>query len=123
MVVWAAFLYAGLALVITLFQFALGLGVPWGHLAMGGRWPGRFPPLLRVAAVAQGGLIVAMGWLVAAHAGLIAPLPPRWTLWAVLGLTALTTLLNLATPSLPERRLWGPVTLIMLVCVIRVVMG
>lgn len=35
------------------FQLALALGAPWGEYAMGGRYPGRFPPGLRLAAVSR----------------------------------------------------------------------
>ncbi len=40
---------------------------------------------------------------------------PRWTGWAALGIAALSTVLNLITPSKAERMLWGPVTVAMLV--------
>ena len=48
-----AYLFAFLTLIIFLFQIALAAGMPWGHLAMGGRYPGKFPPNMRVGAVIQ----------------------------------------------------------------------
>jgi len=123
MVTIAGLVFAGAALVVMLFQFALALGVPWGHLAMGGRYPGRMPVAMRVSAWAQGGIMAAMGWTVAAHAGVIAEQPPGWTLWVVAGITLMTFVLNLITPSRAERRLWGPVTFVMLCCVLVVLGG
>ena len=38
---------------------------------------------------------------------------PRWTGWAALGLSVVSALLNLVTPSRPERAIWAPVTLVM----------
>ena len=56
------------------FQLALAAGAPWGAYAMGGRFPGRFPPPLRVAAVVQ-------AVVVADRAGLLTlPLAP-WLIW------------------------------------------
>ena len=38
---------------VVAFQVALALGAPWGAYAMGGAFPGRMPPPLRVAALIQ----------------------------------------------------------------------
>jgi len=46
----AAVVYAFFSAVACLFQLALALGAPWGKLAMGGAFPGRFPPKLRILA-------------------------------------------------------------------------
>lgn len=113
LVTLAAILFAVLALCVALFQFALALGAPWGRLAMGGRWPGKLPVAGRVGAVVQGGLMVAFARIVAGQAGLLAPIGPVWLIWIVVAVTGLATLLNNITPSLPERRLWGPVTVVM----------
>ena len=59
-----------------------------------------------------------MAAVVLSAAGLIDIALPGWTIWPVLGLTLLTTLGNLATPSRPERLLWGPVTVAMSLCLI-----
>jgi hypothetical protein len=123
MLTGAAMLYALLALVVVAFQIALALGAPWGHLAMGGRFPGRFPPPMRLAALVQGALIGLFALIMLGRAGLISPAPPVWLVWAVVAVSALSAVMNLVTPSIPERRLWGPVTLVMLVCAVRVALG
>lgn len=54
----AAIIFALAAAGVILFQLGLALGAPWGACAMAGRYPGRFPPRIRVAALVQG-LILA----------------------------------------------------------------
>jgi hypothetical protein len=123
MIAGAAYLYFVLAIVVALFQLALALGAPWGHLAMGGRYPGRFPAGARVGAVVQGALNLGFAVIVLGRAGLVTPAPPNWLFWVVVAASAIAAVLNLITPSIPERRLWGPVSLVMLICVVRVAIG
>ena len=42
----AAILYAIISFGIVVFQLALAAGAPWGAYAMGGAFPGQFPPAL-----------------------------------------------------------------------------
>ena len=126
MVIVAAYVFAFLACVVVCFQICLAVGAPWGHLAMGGRWPGKFPPLLRVLAVVQMGVILGMAWVMLVRAGI---LHPDWfefsknAIWAVVGVCSLSALGNVATPSKWERILWGPVAVLMLVCSAVVALG
>jgi hypothetical protein len=120
---FAAWLYALLALVVILFQLALALGAPWGHLAMGGRYPGRFPPRMRIAALVQACLLLLFAVAVLGRAGVVSPPPPPVLVRIVVAVSTLSAVLNLITPSIPERRIWGPVALAMLVCAIRVGLG
>lgn len=113
-----AWAYAGLTLVIVLFQVALALGQPWGRLTMGGRFPGVLPSTMRLAAVGQGLLLLALALVVLASAGQIPLFLPGWTVWGVVAITAVTTVLNLITPSAPERRLWGPIAIALLISVL-----
>nr|WP_272490853.1 hypothetical protein [Mesobacterium pallidum] len=104
-------------------QLALAAGAPLGRYTLGGRFPGRLPPAFRALALVQAALLAAMALAVLARAGIGPVVLPGWTFRATLGLTALTTLANLATPSVPERRLWGPVTLAMLGAALVVALG
>ena len=116
MIALAGYLYAALAAAAVLFQVALAFGAPWGAAAMGGRWQGRFPVPVRAFALAQAGVIAGMALVVAARAGITElSAGPRWLYWIVLLLTALRAVANLTTPSAPERKLWAPVTLVMLI--------
>ncbi|MGB5556793.1 MAG: hypothetical protein WBN04_02160 [Paracoccaceae bacterium] len=116
MIALAGYLYAALAAATVLFQIALALGAPWGAAALGGRWQGRFPALIRAFALVQAGVIAGMALVVAARAGITdLAAGPRWFFWVVLLLTALSAVANLTTPSPPERKLWAPVTVAMLI--------
>ncbi|MBV7409442.1 hypothetical protein [Maritimibacter sp. DP1N21-5] len=120
MIYWAGILYGVLALIAAAFQLAVALGMPWGQLTMGGRWPGRLPGVMRALAVVQAGLLVLLARIVAGASGLFVPLGPSWLIWIAVAFTGLSTLANGATPSRPERRLWGPVTTIMFLSAIYV---
>jgi hypothetical protein len=119
----AALAYTALALVAAMFQMALVFGAPWGHMTMAGQYPGRLPPRRRAWALVSALLLGAMALVMLDAAGLLTLGIPAWALWAALGLTALTTVANWITPSRPERLLWGPVTLAMLVAAGVIVLG
>lgn len=115
----AARLFAALSVGIAAFQVALAAGAPWGHLAMGGAFPGRFPPAMRVAAAAQALVLVLLGAVVMARAGLVLPhwhAASRRAMPWVVAFTVVGVVLNAVTPSAPERALWLPVTLVLAVC-------
>jgi hypothetical protein len=114
---WAAVVFAIVTAGVVAFQFALAAGAPWGAYAMGGAFPGRFPPPMRVAAAIQGVVLGLVALVVLATAGvidipLVTSLP--WLIWAVVAVMALGVVLNAISRSAGERRLWVPVTLILL---------
>ena len=113
----AAIAFAIAASGVIGFQMALALGVPWGSYAMGGAFPGKFPPRMRVAALVQAGLLAGTVAIVLSRAGLV--LPPwseatGWLIWGVVALAVIAAILNAITPSAGERRIWVPVALVML---------
>lgn len=131
MAILAAWIYAALALVVGIFQTCLAAGLPWGHLSNGGRWPGRLPRGMRVASAGFAALWCVIAWVVLRHAGAIPQAgiavgdgvkaaqsagAGGLAFWLVAGLTVLTTIANLITPSKPERLLWGPVLVVMCLC-------
>ena len=106
---------------VIAFQVALALGVPWGAYAMGGASPGRFPARLRIAAIVQAGLLALMALIVLSRAGLVLAgwsEVARWMIWPVVALTIVAVVLNAITPSAAERRIWLPVTVVMLASVL-----
>lgn len=122
----AAWSFAGLLAVLALFQLALAAGAPWGSLAMGGRFPGTFPPAMRIAALAQVPIYGLMGLIVFARVGLALPGSfevSRIAIWAVVGVSALAVVLNLVTPSKWERRLWAPVAILMFAASLRIALS
>jgi len=113
MVSLAALVFAGLANFVAAFQLALVAGAPWGHLTMGGRWPGRLPREGRAVAAVSA---VLMALMAAVMLGLDGRgwAPPAWAGWLIVGYLVLGTVLHVMTPSRAERRLWLPVILAML---------
>ena len=122
----AASIYTVVAAGLTLFQLALAAGAPWGEFAMGGAFPGQFPPTMRVAAMIQAALIAGMAMVVLARAGIFFTgwmRRVRWLIWIVVGYGVIGLVLNLITPSAGERALWAPVALLMLVSSVIVARG
>lgn len=113
----AAVAFAVTAAGAAAFQVALAAGAPWGEFAMGGRFPGRFPTPLRVAAVGQAVVLLGLGTVVLARAGLAfgvwGDLAVPLT-WGVVGFSVASLVLNAITPSVRERLVWVPVALVML---------
>ncbi len=113
----AAIAFATGTTVVVAFQIALALGAPWGAYAMGGRYPGRFPLPMRVAAVIQAIVLGAIAVIVLSRAGLfVTDLTEAfaWSIWIAVVVSALSVAVNMASPSAPERRIWVPVGLVML---------
>jgi hypothetical protein len=122
----AGIVYAAATVVVAAFQIALALGAPWGAYAMGGAYPGQFPPALRIAALIQAGILIGFAGIVLARAGLALRTwerVSRWMIWVVVGFAALSLVLNLITPSAGERMLWAPVALVLLACSLLVATG
>ena len=119
-------MHASLTGVVAAFQVALAVGAPWGALAMGGRYPGVMPIEIRVAEVFQALLLGFFAAMVLSRAGVLLP---RWSrvsrrvIWVVVGMSAMSVVLNLATPSALERAIWAPVAIVMLVTALAVALS
>jgi len=113
----AAFVYLAATLVVVGFQVALALGAPWGAYAMGGRIAGRFPPPMRLLALVQAVVLGLLALVVLASAGLVTleliTVWP-WLIWLVVAVAVASVVMNAASRSPGERRLWVPVGLVLL---------
>ncbi|MCB9158193.1 MAG: hypothetical protein H6645_13885 [Caldilineaceae bacterium] len=112
----AAIIYAVASMGVLLFQVALALGAPWGAYAMGGAYPGQFPPAMRVAALVQALLLLLMAGIVLSRGGVALrrwSRISRWLIWVVVAFAAVSFVLNLITPSAGERMLWAPVAFVL----------
>lgn len=107
----AAMLFAALCLLPIGMHIGLIFGAPWGIYTMGGRWPGTLPGPIRLLLALQALLLVAIAVAVLNYAGLCDLVLPPYSFGIAFTLIALSALANNVTPSKPERRLWGPVTL------------
>ena len=115
----AAFIFTGLIAVVILFQIAMAGGAPWGHLAMGGRYPGQFPLPIRVAAIVQAILLGCFAWVILIRAQVIDSAyyeMSKIAVWVVVAFMALSLIMQLVTPSKWERILWAPIVGLLLVC-------
>mgnify|MGYP001627768753 CR=1 FL=1 len=117
MAVLAGLIFALLALALAGFQLGLAMGRPWGHLTLGGRYLGKLPVFLRIAALAYVVLWIGVAGLVLVHVGVIGEgftgIGASARIGPVFLLCVVTMVLNLITPSRQERRLWGPVSIAM----------
>lgn len=92
----------------------------------GGAFPGRMPPPLRVAAVVQALLLSGLALIVLADAGLASPglVDERpWLARVPMAVSAVAVFLNGSTRSRGERRIWLPVSLVLLVSSLAVALG
>lgn len=113
----SAVLFAVASLGVIAFQAALALGAPWGAYAMGGAFPGVYPTRLRIAAVVQGAVIGLLALVVLSAAGVVLPALHTafpWLAWVVVAFSVVGVVLNAISRSAGERRIWVPVTLVML---------
>lgn len=120
-----ALAYAAATAVVVVFVLALALGKPWGAYAMGGRWPGRLPPVVRVLEVVQAAILLLLAVIVLDRSGVIEAdwLPDvAWLPWVPVVVSALSLLANASSRSEPERRTWVPVAIVMLVSSVAVVL-
>lgn len=114
----AAVVAAALCGVNAVFQIALAAGAPWGRAAYGGQNPGVLPARLR-ATSAVSVVVSALAALVLLRRGgfaVWAPVPDGWlpvASWVLVGLFALSVVLNAITRSRLERAIWLPVTLVL----------
>jgi hypothetical protein len=114
----AGIVFALVASGVVAFQLALALGAPWGAYAMGGAFPGRFPPPMRVAAVVQAALIAILAVGVLSAAGIVLPDVAAAFPWldrVAVVVSAAAVVLNAISRSAGERRIWVPVAVVLLV--------
>lgn len=89
----AAVVFTGVTTCAVGFQLALAAGAPWGAYAIRGRFPGRFPPAARVAAVIQASILGLLAAIVLARAGLMferLQTSATWPVWIVVAVSAIS---------------------------------
>jgi len=114
----SAIIFVILSGIIILFQLGLTLGMPWGEASMGGKYPGKYPPKMRVVSFINIFVLSIIGVIVLIKADLI--LPPlksfsNTAIYFVVVFSFVATILNLITPSKIERKIWAPVAIILLI--------
>ena len=110
----SAYSFTTLTGIVILFQACLAAGLPWGKASMGGKFPGKYPPKMRLVAIIN---IIILGFLaliVLSRAGLLLPgiMPfAKIAIWVVVVFYFAGTIMNTITPSKIER-IWAPVALL-----------
>ncbi|HFU75953.1 MAG TPA: hypothetical protein ENK66_06875 [Arcobacter sp.] len=113
----AAIIFSFFTSIVIVFQFLLISGKPYGHLAMGGKFPGVFSIKLRISAFLQACLLLFMSLVILSNAEVISIeiLRSSKLVWFSIGVSFISFVLNIITPSYYERLLWGPVTAILFI--------
>lgn len=109
--------------VVVLFQLGLTLGFPWGAASMGGKFPGIYPPKMRVVALVNICLLLFLSLIVLVRSNILDSNffeMSKIAIWFVVVFYALGTLLNAITPSKIER-IWAPVCAIQLFCAVLII--
>ncbi|MED5016771.1 hypothetical protein P9847_05570 [Paenibacillus chibensis] len=125
-IIVSGIIFSFLTSIVILFQIALALGAPWGHFAMGGKYPGKFPVSMRVLAVFQAFVLVFLGLIVLSRSELALN---QWyefshsAIWFVVAFSVLSSIMNLITRSTGERAIWAPVTIVMVITSLIVALG
>ncbi len=107
----SAILFTLLTTIVILFQLCLAVGLPWGEAAMGGKFPGKFPPKMRVVALINAVVLCFTIIIVLSRAGIFFEEILSFSkiaIWFVVVLYGAGTLMNSITPSKIER-IWIPV--------------
>ena len=113
--------------VLAIFQLAIALGAPFGRASWGGSHTAELPIELRVASGIAVGVYVFAALVILGRGGVaISPLSggvARWGAWIIVGLIAVGSLMNFASPSDWERFMWGPFALVLTVLCFLVARG
>ena len=117
MVMLSALTYTVLMGLIIVFQGCLAIGMPWGTASMGGKFPGKYPPKMRIVAIANMVVLSLLILIVLVRAGMMLPqlrTLSAYGIWFVVIFAAMSSVMNTITPSKIER-IWAPITALQLI--------
>ena len=121
----SAIVFSLLTGIVIIFQGCLAAGMKWGEASMGGKYPGKYPPKMRVVAIINMIILTFVAAIVVSHAELILPQLKSISntgIWFVVAFFCVGTVLNTITPSKIER-IWAPVALVQTIASIIVAIG
>lgn len=111
-------IYITLTIIIATFQLALALGAPLGEYTMGGKFPGKLPIKMRIAALIQIIIILLFVFMVIAKAGIAFEQYQRIGrigIWFIVAFFVFGSIMNLSSPSRKEKLVMGPANIIALI--------
>ena len=121
----AAIIFAILTGIVMIFQGCLALGLPWGKASMGGKYPGKYPPKMKVVAIINMVILGLFAAIVLSKSDLLFPQLKSISnigIWFVVAFMLVGTVLNTITPSKIER-IWAPVALFQLITSLIIAIG
>jgi hypothetical protein len=106
--------YSIIIFAVICFQIALIFGAPWGRITQGGTHDGALPLKGRIIAAIS---IALLFFMILAMLSITGRWPnwPAWTGWVTVAINLIMCVLNWITPSRAERKLWGPITTMIVV--------
>ncbi|MGN6501467.1 MAG: hypothetical protein ACTHKX_01015 [Pseudolysinimonas sp.] len=110
---------------LVVFQLALALGAPWGHLAWGGQQR-VLSPQRRAASAASIAIYVVIALIELDRAGAVSLLPDLVSViaaWVVFAYLCVGVVMNLLSRSVPERAVMTPVAAVLAVLSLLVALG
>ncbi|MCS5491034.1 hypothetical protein [Algoriphagus limi] len=113
----AAIIFTAFTGIVIIFQGCLAAGAPWGAASMGGKYPGKYPPRMRLVAVLNMVILGFMATVVLSEAKVLFPglnSISHIGIWVIVVFFILGTIMNTITPSKIER-IWAPVAFIQLI--------
>ena len=113
----SAIIFMIFTIIVIIFQGCLAAGLPWGKASMGGKYPGKYPPKMRVVAVLNMLILAFIAAVVLSEANLMFPQLNKISgigIWVIVVFFVIGTIMNTITPSKIER-IWAPVALIQLI--------
>ena len=113
--------YIIISVIVTLFQLALAFGAPLGKFANGGKFPGSLPKNIRFIPFIQIAILWFFLYIVLIQTKMISNQPSAIGsigIWFVVAFFFLGSILNLITPSKPERMVWGPINVLTFIAVL-----
>ena len=112
-----AIIYAVSMGIVVIFQACLAIGLPWGAASMGGKYPGKYPPKMRVVAIGNMIVLSFLALIVLVKSDLLLPQLlsfSKYAIWFVAFFALVSVIMNTITKSKIER-IWAPIALIQLV--------
>ena len=109
----AAIIYTISTAIVVFFQVCLAIGLPWGAASMGGKYPGKYPPKMRITALANVIILSFLAIIILVEASYLLPKLMTFTgyaIWFVVAFSLISVVLNTITKSKIER-IWIPVAL------------
>lgn len=107
-----------LAAIIAVFQLVLALGAPLGEYTMGGKFPGKLPNAMKIAALVQIIILFFFAAIVMAKAEIAFESlqnMARIGIWFIVAFFVFGVVMNISSPSKKERMIMGPANVIALI--------